>query len=121
MTLPRRQASSCSGYSSALTVTVPEGRYVIEMAPVIDADGCRRGVVAEGPVGTTLAGRLRVFRYEIRRWRGGVIPDAGDAPGWDAGIVVAARMRPGPCDTGGERQRPRTCTRTQKPPVLSLR
>ena len=66
-------------YHSALTIDVPEGRYVIEMAPVIDGHGERRGVVAEGPVGTRWAGRLRVFRYEIRRWREGVIPDAGAA------------------------------------------
>jgi hypothetical protein len=66
-------------FHSALTVTVPEGRYVVEMAPVPDAHGERRGVVAEGPVGTRLAGRLRVFRYENRCWRDGVIPDAAAA------------------------------------------
>jgi hypothetical protein len=38
-----------------------------------------RGVVAEGPVGLGLLGRLRTFRYEIRCWRDGVIPDAGEA------------------------------------------
>ena len=61
-------------YHSALEVSVPEGRYVIEQAP---AWGVRRerGVVAEGPVGIRAAGRLRLFRYEVRRWRDGVIPD----------------------------------------------
>jgi hypothetical protein len=69
----------CDLYHSALEVLVPEGRYVIEMTPIPDGDGERRGVVAEGPVGIRWAGRLRVFRYEIRRWKGGCIPDAGDA------------------------------------------
>ena len=49
------------------------------MAPIPDLHGARRGVVAEGPVGTRWAGRLRMFRYEIRRWRGGEIPDAQEA------------------------------------------
>jgi hypothetical protein len=38
-----------------------------------------RGVVAEGAVGTRVAGRLRLFRYEIRCWRNGVIPDVAEA------------------------------------------
>jgi len=49
------------------------------MAPVRDAYGERRGAVADGPVGARWAGRLRIFRYEIRRWPGGVIPDVGEA------------------------------------------
>ena len=66
-------------YHSALVVAVPEGRFVIEMAPIPDRHPDRRGVVAEGPVGTKLAGRFRLFRYEIRRWREGVIPDEAAA------------------------------------------
>ena len=31
------------------------------------------------PVGTRAAGRFRVFRYEVRRWRDGVIPDVAEA------------------------------------------
>ena len=38
-----------------------------------------RGVVAEGAVGARWAGRFRVFRYEIRLWRGGHIPDVAEA------------------------------------------
>jgi hypothetical protein len=68
-------------YHSALEVTVPEGRFVIEQAPVPDRNGEQRGVVAEGPVGTKWAGRLRIFRYEIRCWRDGVIPDIRAAVG----------------------------------------
>jgi hypothetical protein len=69
----------CDLYHSALVVRVPEGRFVIESAPVLRGDGEERGVVAGGPVGTYPAGRLRIFRYELRRWAGGVIPDIGEA------------------------------------------
>ena len=66
-------------YHSALEVFVPEGRYVIEMTPVVDGRGSERGVVAEGPVGARWAGRFRIFRYELRRWLDGVIPDINEA------------------------------------------
>jgi hypothetical protein len=66
----------CDLYHSALEVRVPEGRFVIEMTPVRDSRGEQRGVVAEGPVGVRWAGRFRVFRYEIHRWKNGEIPDA---------------------------------------------
>jgi hypothetical protein len=69
----------CDLYHSALEVRVPEGRYVIEQAPVRDNDGMNRGVVAEGAVGSSWAGRFRLFRYEVRVWRDGVIPDADEA------------------------------------------
>ncbi|HET6810650.1 MAG TPA: hypothetical protein VFH50_06550 [Acidimicrobiales bacterium] len=70
-------------YHSSLIVTVDGARYTIEMTPVPDGNGSTRGVVAEGPVGLRWLGRFRVFRYEIRRWRNGVIPDvawAMDSP-----------------------------------------
>jgi hypothetical protein len=35
--------------------------------------------VAGGAVGSRHAGRLRIFRYEIRRWDGGTIPDLAEA------------------------------------------
>jgi hypothetical protein len=70
---------ACPLYHSALIVKVPEGSFVIEQAPVRDRNGAERGVVAEGPVGTRAAGRFRLFRYEVRRWRDGVIPDVDEA------------------------------------------
>jgi hypothetical protein len=73
----RRPASDL--YHSALEVRVAEARFVIEQAPVRDARGEQRGVVAEGPVGIRWAGRFRIFRYEIRRWRDGRIPDVDEA------------------------------------------
>ena len=66
-------------FHSALEVRVPEGRFVIEQAPVRDGNGRQRGVVAEGAVGSRWAGHLRLFRYEVRRWRDGVIPDLREA------------------------------------------
>lgn len=66
-------------YHSALQVELPEATFVIEQAPVHDWSGKERGVVAEGPVGAHWAGRFRIFRYEIRLWRGGHIPDVAEA------------------------------------------
>jgi len=75
--LQRRR--SCDLYHSALIVVVPEGRFIIEQTPVPDVRGGPRGVVLEGAVGTRFAGRFRPFRYEVRRWRDGVIPDIAAA------------------------------------------
>ncbi len=66
-------------YHSALKVHVPGGRFVIEQTPVADARGEQRGVVGEGAVGTRWGARLRIFRYEVRRWREGVIADVSEA------------------------------------------
>jgi hypothetical protein len=66
-------------YHSALVVQVPEGRFVIEQAPVRDGNGSSRGVVAEGVVASRWVRSLRIFHYEIRRWRDGVIPDVDEA------------------------------------------
>jgi hypothetical protein len=66
-------------YHSALIVRLTDVPYAIEMTPVRDGRGVERGVVAEGAVGTRWTARLRLLRYEIRRWRNGVIPDAEEA------------------------------------------
>jgi hypothetical protein len=66
-------------YHSALEVRVPAGRFTIETAPLRAGDGPERGVVAEGAVGIRPAGRFRIFRYELRCWRDGVIPDVNEA------------------------------------------
>ena len=65
-------------YHAALDVQGADGRYIIEVTPVpkTDAD---RGVVSEGPVGSRSLGRFRLFRYELRRWKDGVIPDVDEA------------------------------------------
>jgi hypothetical protein len=71
----------CDLYHAGLEVNATEGRFVIEMTPAWagDGDGAERGVVAEGAVGARAAGRIRLFRYEVRRWRDGVIPDVDEA------------------------------------------
>ncbi|HET7846409.1 MAG TPA: hypothetical protein VFL72_02885 [Acidimicrobiia bacterium] len=67
-------------YHTALEVTVPEGRFIVENAwPSPNADTASRGVVFEGPVANRRLARFRVFRYEVRRWRDGVIPDVTEA------------------------------------------
>lgn len=66
-------------YHSALEVGLGHDHWVIEMAPVWNTPEPDRGVVAEGPVGLRWLGRSRLFRYEVRRWRGGRIPDADEA------------------------------------------
>ena len=68
----------CDLYHSALEVRVRQERFVIEQAPAWSEDR-ERGVVAVGPVGIRAAGRFRLFRYEIRCWRDGVIPDVAEA------------------------------------------
>jgi hypothetical protein len=69
----------CVLFHSALVVCVPEGRFVIEMTPIPGRDGAERGVVAEGAVGSRWAEQSRIFRYEVRCWCGGVIPDVDEA------------------------------------------
>ena len=70
----------CDLYHSALRVYVPEARFVIEQAPVW-REHEERGVVAEGVVGIRALARLPLFRYEVRRWRDGLIPDLDEAVG----------------------------------------
>lgn len=71
--------SPCDLYHSALVVHAPEGRFVIESAPIRRGSAAERGVVSEGAVGTRWAKRFRIFRYELRRWPGGVISDVAEA------------------------------------------
>ncbi len=75
----RARRDRCDLYHSGLEVRVPEGRFVIEMTPAWASRDPSRGVVAQGAVGSRVAGRLRMFRYGIRCWRDGRIPDAAEA------------------------------------------
>ncbi|HJQ94461.1 MAG TPA: hypothetical protein VJ935_01975 [Acidimicrobiia bacterium] len=69
-------------YHTALQVEVPEGRFVLEtMWPSPDGDTASRGVVVQGPVWSRELSRIRTFRYEVRCWRNGVLPDAKEAIG----------------------------------------
>ncbi len=74
--------SRCDLYHTALEAVTGDARFTIETAwPSPNADTASRGVVFEGPVYSGLLGRLRSFRYEVRCWRDGVIPDAAHAVG----------------------------------------
>jgi hypothetical protein len=75
----REHRDPCDLYHAALEVCLDGDRYVIESAPVWDRAEPDRGVVAVGPVGLRWLGRSRWFRYEIRRWRDGLIPDVAHA------------------------------------------
>lgn len=66
-----------------------DGRYTVENAwPSPDRYPERRGVLLEGPVFGRALARLRWFRYEVRCWSDGVIPDVAFAIG---GPVVVSR------------------------------
>jgi hypothetical protein len=71
----RQHRARCDLYHSALVIELEGDRYTIEVAPSPDANETSRGVVAHGPVGSRWIGWLRLFRYEVRCWRGGSIPD----------------------------------------------
>ena len=77
----RQHRKRCDLYHAALVIELDGDRYTIEIAPSPDADEASRGVVATGAVGSRYIGWLRLFRYEVRRWRGGSIPDLGEAVG----------------------------------------
>lgn len=67
-------------YHTALTVRTEAGLFIVENAwPSPDADTASRGVVLEGPVFSRRIARIRPFRYEVRCWRDGVIPDVAEA------------------------------------------
>jgi hypothetical protein len=71
----------CRLYHAALVIELDDERFTVELAPSPDREEASRGVVATGPVGSRFAGRLRLFRYELRCWRGGSIPDLAEAVG----------------------------------------
>jgi hypothetical protein len=104
----RARRLRCTLFHSALEVCTDEATFTIEMAPVWVQRG-DRGVVAEGPVGARLLGRSRLFRYEVRCWAGGSIPDVAAALGGpvrvsshrDAGPRIVALVREFPIHTWG--------------------
>ena len=53
--------------------------YAVEMGPVWNVSDAGRGVFVEGPVGSRWLGQFRAFRYEMRCWPGGRIPDVAEA------------------------------------------
>lgn len=66
-------------YHCALMLRLGGVRYAVELGPAWNVPDAGRGVVAEGPVGSRWLGRFRGFRYELRCWPGGRIPDVAEA------------------------------------------
>ena len=64
-------------FHSALIAMTDVGTSItVEMTPIPgDAGSADRGVVAMGPVGMKWLRRFRLFRYEVRCWPNGNIPD----------------------------------------------
>ncbi len=79
-------------YHAALVVNVDCERYTIEIAPSPDCDEASRGVTATGAVGSRLLGWLRLFRYEVRCWRSGRIPDLQFAVGGPIALTSDPRL-----------------------------
>lgn len=77
----RRRRARCDLYHAALIVELDGHVYTIEIAPSPNADEASRGVVATGAVGSRHLGWWRLFRYEVRCWRDGSIPDLAEAVG----------------------------------------
>ena len=75
----RQRRARCDLYHSAMEIRLDGERFVIEMAPVWSLKGPDRGVVCEGAVGLACLGHSPLFRYEVRRWHDGVIPDVSEA------------------------------------------
>jgi hypothetical protein len=84
----RQHRKRCDLYHAALVIELDGDRYTIEVAPSPNADEASRGVVAMGPVGSRYLGRWRLFRYEVRCWRGGSIPDLVEAVGEPQRVTI---------------------------------
>jgi hypothetical protein len=66
-------------YHSALLAGLDGTTYAVEMGPVWNVAAPDRGVLCEGPVVSRGLGRFRAFRYEVRCWPSGEIPDLAEA------------------------------------------
>ncbi len=66
-------------YHCALVLCLDGVTYAVEMGPVWNVPDTDRGVLVQGPVGSKCLGRFRLFRYEMRCWPGGRIPDIAEA------------------------------------------
>jgi hypothetical protein len=92
----RERRAPAALYHAALLVDVDGVGFAIEVAEAWGHPPGERGVVAEGPVGLRALGRWPLFRYEVRCWRGGAVPDLDHAVGaphtWRAPEGGAARL-----------------------------
>lgn len=79
-------------FHAAILVFVDGVRFAIEMGPAWGNRMADRGVVLTGPVGLRLLERSRLFRYEVRRWREGTIPDLHFAVGGAVRVAAGGDM-----------------------------
>jgi hypothetical protein len=77
-------------FHAALELFVGDRRYVIEMTPAWGQPAGSRGIIATGPVGLRVLGRLQLFRYEVRAWPDGILPDRSYAVDSPITIPLAA-------------------------------
>ena len=75
----RQHRAAVDLYHCGLVLSLDNVTYAVEMGPVWNVSDADRGVLAEGPVGSKWLGRFRAFRYEMRCWPGGWIPDIAEA------------------------------------------
>lgn len=66
-------------FHAGLMLRLDDTAYAVEMGPVWNVAEPDRGVLLQGPVGSRWLGRFRAFRYEVRCWPGGRIPDLAEA------------------------------------------
>lgn len=78
-TARREHREPCDLYHCGLMLHLDGVAYAVEMGPVWSVPVAERGILVEGPVGARWLGRLRAFRYELRCWPGGAIPDVAEA------------------------------------------
>ncbi len=75
LTARRNRRAPQQLFHAGLEVLSDGVRYTVEMTPAWGVPDADRGVAVSGPVLLATLGRSRFFRYEVRRWRDGVIPD----------------------------------------------
>jgi hypothetical protein len=75
----REHRASADLYHCGLMICLNDITYAVEMGPVWNVASPDRGVIVEGPVWSKWLGRFRAFRYEMRCWPGGDIPDVAEA------------------------------------------
>jgi hypothetical protein len=81
----------CDLYHAALIVSLDGERYAVELAPAFGGSRADRGAVRTGAVGSRLLGWSSLFRYELRCWRSGTIPDLGFAVGGPQRLTTEPR------------------------------
>jgi hypothetical protein len=81
-------------YHAALEVQLDAERWTVEMAPAWGGPAREHGVTVTGPVGFRRLGASRFFRYEVRVWKDGAVPDLGYAVGDPVHVATdPARVR----------------------------